>query len=44
MKMLRVRLDDGPLEGLKWERHVNVSAWVRSLIRAGLAKLVPINT
>ena len=38
--MLRVRLDDGPLEGLKRECHVNVSALVRSLIRADLAELV----
>ena len=38
MKILRVRLDDNldrVLDCLKSERHVNVSAWGRSLRRAG---------
>ena len=41
MKILRVRLDAELGEGLdrlKTERHVNVSAWVRSLIRPALAE------
>ena len=41
MKILRVRLDAELGEGLdrlKTERHVNLSAWVRSLIRPALAK------
>ena len=41
MKLLRVRLDAELGEGLdrlKTERHVNVSAWVRSLIRPALAQ------
>ena len=40
MKILRVRLDAELGEGLdrlKTERYVNVSAWVRSLIRPALA-------
>ena len=40
MKILRVRLDAELGEGLdrlKTERHVNLSAWVRSLIRPALA-------
>ena len=41
MKILRVRLDAELGEGLdrlKTERHVNVSSWVRSLIRPALAE------
>ena len=41
MKILRVRLDAELGEGLdriKTERHVNLSAWVRSLIRPALAE------
>ena len=41
MKLLRVRLDAELGEGLdrlKTERHVNLSAWVRSLIRPALAQ------
>ena len=41
MKTLRVRLDAELGEGLdrlKTERHVNVSSWVRSLIRPALAE------
>ena len=41
MKILRVRLDAELGEGLdrlKTERHVNLSAWVRSLIRPALAQ------
>lgn len=41
MKFLRVRLDEELGEGLdrlKIERHVNLSAWVRSLIRPALAE------
>ena len=41
MKILRVRLDAELGEGLdrlKIERHVNLSAWVRSLIRPALAE------
>ena len=41
MKILRVRLDEQlgtGLDRLKTERHVNVSAWVRSLIRPALAE------
>ena len=41
MKILRVRLDVELGEGLdrlKTERHVNLSAWVRSLIRPALAE------
>ena len=40
MKILRVRLDEQlgtGLDRLKTERHVNVSSWVRSLIRPALA-------
>ena len=39
MKILRVRLDEQlgtGLDRLKTERHVNVSSWVRSLIRPAL--------
>ena len=39
MKILRVRLDEQlgtGLDRLKTERHVNLSAWVRSLIRPAL--------
>ncbi len=39
MKLLRVRLPvdlDAALERLKKERHVNVSSWVRSALRAAL--------
>ena len=41
MKILRVRLDDElgkGLDRLKTERHVNLSAWVRSLIRPVLTE------
>ena len=41
MKILRVRLDEQlgtGLDRLKTERHVNVSSWVRSLIRPALAE------
>ena len=41
MKILHVRLDAELGEGLdrlKTERHVNLSAWVRSLIRPALAE------
>ena len=41
MKILRVRLDaelGAGLDRLKIERHVNLSAWVRSLIRPALAE------
>ena len=41
MKILRVRLDAELGEGLdrlKTERHVNLSAWVRSLIRPALVQ------
>ena len=41
MKILRVRLDAELGEGLdrlKIERHVNLSAWVRALIRPALAE------
>ena len=41
MKILRVRLDAELGEGLdrlKTERHVNLSAWVRSLIRPALGR------
>ena len=41
MKILRVRLDaelGAGLDRLKTERHVNLSAWVRSLIRPALAE------
>ena len=41
MKILRVRLDAELGEGLdrlKTERHVNLSAWVRSLVRPALAQ------
>ena len=40
MKILRVRLDEElgtGLDRLKTKRHVNVSSWVRSLIRPALA-------
>ena len=39
VKLLRVRLDDelgAALDRLKTERHVNLSAWVRSLLRSAL--------
>ena len=41
MKILRVRLDaelGAGLDRLKTERHVNLSAWVRSLIRPALTQ------
>ena len=41
MKVLRVRLDaelGASLDRLRTERHVNLIAWVRSLIRPALAE------